>query len=94
MLGVLRADVPDYGLGSMNHRSSLNPFVKTWPMVGIRAKFRAKLGNIRIPVQVDVGFGDAVVPGPKTREFPSLLTGLPGTIHADLSGLHRGRRKV
>jgi hypothetical protein len=45
----------------------------------VRAKFLAKLGNIRIPVQVDVGFGDAITPGPETRDFPALLSGFPTT---------------
>jgi len=44
---------------------------------GLRARFRAMLGNVRIPVQVDVGFGDAVTPGPETLDFPRLLPGLP-----------------
>lgn len=31
------------------------------------------LGNIRVPMQVDVGFGDSVVPDPRWVEFPTLL---------------------
>lgn len=34
---------------------------------------RAMLGNVRIPLQVDVGTGDAVVPPPETVDFPGLL---------------------
>ena len=30
---------------------------------GVRVKFLARLGKVRIPVQVDVAFGDAVTPG-------------------------------
>jgi hypothetical protein len=36
----------------------------------------ATLGSARIGVQVDIGFGDAVHPGPVTLDYPSLL-GLP-----------------
>jgi len=34
---------------------------------------RAFLGKTRIPIQVDVGFGDAVTPRPEEIEFPPLL---------------------
>lgn len=40
---------------------------------GIRVVLRAELAGARIPVQVDVGFGDATVPPPVTVEFPTLL---------------------
>ena len=40
---------------------------------GIRILIRAELAGARIPVQVDVGFGDATVPPPVTVEFPTLL---------------------
>jgi hypothetical protein len=28
---------------------------------------------VRIPLQIDVGFGDAIVPAPEELEFPTLL---------------------
>ncbi|PQO45246.1 nucleotidyl transferase AbiEii/AbiGii toxin family protein [Blastopirellula marina] len=40
---------------------------------GLRVKFEATLGSARIPVQVDIGFGDAVTPGSEMIEFPTLL---------------------
>lgn len=40
---------------------------------GVRVKFTARLGNIRIPIQIDIGTGDAVTPGPENAEFPALL---------------------
>jgi len=40
---------------------------------GIRMKLIAQLGQARIPIQVDVGAGDAVTPEPKTVTFPTLL---------------------
>jgi hypothetical protein len=43
---------------------------------GIRVTIAAYLGRSRITVQVDVGFGDAIVPPPETVEYPVLL-GLP-----------------
>jgi predicted nucleotidyltransferase component of viral defense system len=40
---------------------------------GMRVKLLAVLGNVRIPLQVDVGAGDAVVPPPEVLDYPSLL---------------------
>jgi len=40
---------------------------------GVRVRTTAFLGTIRIPVQVDVGFGDAVTPAASEIKFPSLL---------------------
>lgn len=43
---------------------------------GIRVSLKALLGQTRIHVQVDIGFGDAVTPAAAYAEFPSLI-GLP-----------------
>ncbi len=40
---------------------------------GVRLHLVALLARARIPMQVDVGFGDAVVPAPEEVEFPVLL---------------------
>jgi len=40
---------------------------------GIRVTMRALIGKIRIPVQIDVGFGDAVTPDAVESRFPVLL---------------------
>jgi hypothetical protein len=40
---------------------------------GIRVTFRATLQNARIPMQLDLGYGDVVVPGPKMTDYPVIL---------------------
>ena len=40
---------------------------------GLRVKFPARLGNIRIPLQVDIGIGDSVWPEPVYVHYPTLL---------------------
>jgi hypothetical protein len=40
---------------------------------GVRARVQARLGNARVSLQVDIGFGDVVVPGPKRITYPALL---------------------
>ncbi len=40
---------------------------------GVRMTLTAKLSGARIHLQIDVGFGDAVVPRPEKVDYPSLL---------------------
>ncbi|MEQ1928968.1 MAG: nucleotidyl transferase AbiEii/AbiGii toxin family protein [Parvularculaceae bacterium] len=40
---------------------------------GVRVRTAAMLGRTRIPVQIDVGFGDVVTPPAQDLEFPPLL---------------------
>lgn len=40
---------------------------------GMRVNMTAKIGSVRIPVQFDVGIGDAITPVPKKDIFPTLL---------------------
>ena len=49
---------------------------------GLRITLTAKLGTAEIPVQVDVGFGDAITPAPVEVEFPTLLDMPAPRLHA------------
>jgi predicted nucleotidyltransferase component of viral defense system len=40
---------------------------------GVRIKFYAYIGNIKERIQVDIGFGDKIIAGPVTIDFPVLL---------------------
>jgi len=40
---------------------------------GIRVRFRGFLGTARISMQIDIGFGDIVYPGPELAEIPCML---------------------
>jgi hypothetical protein len=40
---------------------------------GIRVKFVGFLENARIPIQIDLGFGDVITPAPGETEIPSML---------------------
>jgi hypothetical protein len=44
---------------------------------GIRIDIRANLDGANISLQVDIGFGDAVTPGPEDVNYPVLLDDLP-----------------
>ena len=44
---------------------------------GLRVQLMGRLGNARCPVQLDVGYGDAVTPGPVEVVYPTLLDDQP-----------------
>ena len=41
---------------------------------GVRVTLAAFLGSARIPMQIDIGFGDAITPGVEAVEFPRMLS--------------------
>lgn len=47
--------------------------IKTADYPGVRVKFRAYLNSARIPMQIDVGFGDVVSPNPSSIQMPTIL---------------------
>jgi hypothetical protein len=40
---------------------------------GARVMLRGNLGNTRIFIQVEIGFGDVIIPGPSRVQYPALL---------------------
>ena len=45
---------------------------------GVRVTLLGMLGSIRCAVQIDIGFGDAIVPGPDEVLYPVILGEMPG----------------
>ena len=62
-------DGMNYDFGQLTHETMAPD--SEYP--GIRFKFVGRLGQARIPMQLDIGFGDAVVPDAKDMVFPTLL---------------------
>jgi hypothetical protein len=44
---------------------------------GLHVRFDARLKNIRIPILIDIGFGDVIHPAALDIDYPRLLTDLP-----------------
>jgi hypothetical protein len=40
---------------------------------GVRVRIRGSLGNAQVSLQIDIGFGDVIVPEPETISYPSIL---------------------
>ncbi len=70
---ICRMPVEDDGLIWMSDSVRILTIRKEMEYGGIRVKLFGKLARARIPIQVDIGFGDAVAPDAKETEFPTLL---------------------
>ncbi len=70
---VCRTGVPDDGLIFLEDRVKSEHIKKDDEYQGIRLHLEARMGSARIPLQIDVGFGDAVTPAPKQEELLTLL---------------------
>jgi hypothetical protein len=70
---VCSQDVKDDGLSFLSKTIRVERIRDEEVYEGVCVLLEARLGNVRIPLQIDVGFGDAVVPAPEDLEFPTLL---------------------
>ncbi|HEU0138642.1 MAG TPA: nucleotidyl transferase AbiEii/AbiGii toxin family protein [Bryobacteraceae bacterium] len=65
--------VPDDGLDFPAEAISVEKIKEDQEYEGIRVRLLARMANIRIPLQVDVGFGDALPARPGVLNYPTLL---------------------
>jgi predicted nucleotidyltransferase component of viral defense system len=70
---VCSRDVEDDGLAFLSETIRVERIRDEEAYEGVRVLLEARLGNVRIPLQIDVGFGDAIVPAPEELQFPTLL---------------------
>ena len=68
-------EIADDGLVFDKESVTATPIREESVYDGVRIIVRAALGAMLIRLQVDVGFGDRIVPEPQLSEFPALLTG-------------------
>ena len=71
------APCPEDGLAFDVDHLDISPIRADEEYQGQRVVLQALLGTARIRLQVDFGFGDAVVPDPERADYPTLLPDLP-----------------
>ena len=71
---ICQTKVEDDGLVYEIEGLTVEPIRKDQQDGGVRVKTTASLGKIRIPVRIDIGFGDIITPSAHELEFPSLLS--------------------
>jgi Nucleotidyl transferase AbiEii toxin, Type IV TA system len=79
---VCAIESPDDGLAFLPDSVQVEAIREDQEYGGMRIKLMAMLGNVRIPLQADVGAGDAVVPPPEVLDYPGLLDLPRARLHA------------
>jgi predicted nucleotidyltransferase component of viral defense system len=68
-----RQTVPADGLDFAPESVATERIKEDADYAGVRVRFVGHLGNARVAMQVDVGFGDVIKPGPRMLTYPVLL---------------------
>jgi predicted nucleotidyltransferase component of viral defense system len=70
---VLRLPVEDDAVVFDVASLTVGPIREDQEYGGVRVVLGARIGNAKLRLQIDVGFGDAITPQAETVEFPALL---------------------
>ena len=70
---ICSTSVLDDGVHFDTERLTASPIREDLEYGGVRIQTSATIDGARIPIQVDIGFGDIITPGPVETDYPSLL---------------------
>jgi hypothetical protein len=70
---ICQQPVPEDGLRFVAETVTGERIIEAADYAGVRVRFTAYLGTARVPMQVDVGFGDPITPGPSAIRLPTIL---------------------
>jgi hypothetical protein len=70
---ICKVPVPDDGLSFDPETMSADRIKEGEDYEGVRVTCEVRLGQARIQLQIDIGFGDAVAPPPTEVQYPTLL---------------------
>lgn len=70
---ICQQTVVEDGLSFDTETITGEQIVKSADYHGVRVKFKAYLDTARIPMQIDIGFGDVVLPEPSAIQMPTIL---------------------
>ncbi|MBC8373984.1 MAG: nucleotidyl transferase AbiEii/AbiGii toxin family protein [Phycisphaerae bacterium] len=77
---VCRTEAPDDGLIFLEDHIQGERIKDDDEYKGVRLHLEARMGSARIPLQIDVGFGDAITPPPEQEQLLTLLDFPPPVI--------------
>ena len=73
MRDACKMDVEDDGMFFNEQTVSAARITEDAEYEGVRVRIKGNLGNARVSLQIDIGFGDVIVPGPGKVDYPTLL---------------------
>lgn len=71
--GICSISYPEDGVEFAIEDIEVEELIEDGDYSGVRVKIPANLSNISQRIQVDIGFGDVITPGPVEMSYPSLL---------------------
>ena len=74
MQQICRQAAPEDGLRFEDEGMAGEAILEGANYHGVRVRFSCYLGKARVPMQIDIGFGDVLVPGPVPVHLPALLS--------------------
>lgn len=74
---ICEVSLPEDGLRFDLDDLSAAPIRVEGEYEGLRIEWQATLERARIPMRIDIGFGNRIEPGPREVEYPPLLADLP-----------------
>ena len=79
---ICTVDVDEDGVTFLVNDIHAEPIRANNDEQGIRVRIQARLGTARIPLQIDIGFGDAITPKSQVVTYPTLLDFPAPLLHA------------
>ena len=73
MRDACKMDVEEDGMFFNEQTVSASRITEDAEYEGVRVRIKGNLGNARVSLQIDIGFGDVIVPGPGKVAYPTLL---------------------
>jgi len=74
-------EVEEDGMIFDRHTVSATRITEDAEYEGVRVRIKGNLGNARISLQIDIGFGDVIVPSPGKVAYPALLEFPPAELN-------------
>ncbi|MBL7211611.1 MAG: nucleotidyl transferase AbiEii/AbiGii toxin family protein [Desulfobacteraceae bacterium] len=73
MRDACKMDVEEDGMSFNEQTVSASRITEDAEYEGVRVRIQGNLGKARVSLQIDIGFGDVIVPGPGKVVYPALL---------------------
>jgi len=79
---VCSIEFPDDGMVFLPETLKAEKISEAQEYEGVQIKLTGLLNEARIPLQIDIGFGDIITPAPESIEYPTLLNVPPPFLRA------------
>jgi len=79
---ICNIEFPNDGIIYLSETLKADKISEAQEYEGVQIKLTGLLNDARIPLQIDIGFGDIIIPAPENIEYPTLLSVPPALLRA------------